>query len=89
MKVMAVLILPVLHRLVVPLITPVVPIDRYYRCLGLLYRSRLGSVVVLALYRSTTGLGSVVERLLGACGSVLPVNSCLTGTTGATGGCTA
>ena len=89
MKVMAVLILPVLHRPVALLLTPVVPVDRYYRCLGLLYHSRLGPVVVPALYLSTTGLGSVVERLLGACGPVLSVNSCLTGTTGATGGCTA
>ena len=66
-KVVAVLILPVLHREVVPPHGKVVPLDRYNRCLERLYRSRIGPEVVPAMYRSTTGLVSVLERFLGGC----------------------
>ena len=45
-KVVAVLILPVLHREVVPPRREVVPVDRYDRCLERLYRSRIGPEVV-------------------------------------------
>ena len=64
MKVVAVLILLVLHREVVP---PLREVDRYNRCLERLYRSRIGPKVVPAMYRSTTGLVSVLERFLGGC----------------------
>ena len=64
---MAVLILPVLHRDVVPPRREVVPVDRYNRCLEWLYRSRIGSEVVPAMYCSTTGLVSVLEGFLGGC----------------------
>ena len=70
---MAVLVLPVLHREVVPPHREVVPVDRYNRCLEQLYRFRIGSKVVPAMYRSTTGLVSVLERFLGGCGPVIPV----------------
>ena len=70
---MAVLILPVLHREVVPPHGEVVPLDRYNRCLERLYRSRIGPEVVPVMYRSTTGLVSVVVRLLGGCGPVVPL----------------
>ena len=43
------------------------PLDRYNRCLERLYRSRIGPKVVPAMYRSTTGLVSVLERFLGGC----------------------
>ena len=76
MKVVAVLILPVLHREVVPPHREVVPVDRYNRCLERLYRSRIGPEVVPAMYRSTTGLVSVVVRLLGGCGPVVPLIAC-------------
>jgi len=71
----AVLILAVLHREVVPPHREVVPVDRYNRCLEWLYRTRIGPKVVPAMYRSTTGLVSVVERFLGGCGPVVPVSS--------------
>ena len=70
---MDVLVLPVLHREVVPPHRAVVPVDRYNRCLEQLYRSRIGPKVVPAMYRSTTGLVSVVVRFLGGCGPVVPV----------------
>ena len=73
---MAVLILPVLHREVVPPNREVVPVYRYNRCLERLYRSRIGPEVVPAMYRSTTGLASVVVRLLGGCGPVVPLIAC-------------
>ena len=66
-KVVAVLILCVLHREVVPPLREVVPVDRYNRCLERLYHSRIGPEVVPTMYRSTTGLVSVLERFLGGC----------------------
>ena len=70
---MAVLILPVLHR-------EVVPVNRYNRCLERLYRSRIGPEVVPVMYRSTTGLVSVVVRLWAGCTAyyLLPVVPVLT-----------
>ena len=73
---MVVLILPVLHREVVPPHGEVVPLDRYNRCLERLYRSGIGPEVVPVMYRSTTGLASVVVWLLGGCGSVVPLIAC-------------
>ena len=67
MKVMDVLILPVLHREVVPPHREVVPVDRYNWCLEWLYHSRIGPKAVSAMYRSTIGLVSVLERFLGGC----------------------
>ena len=64
---MAVLILSVLHREVAPPRREVVPVDQYNRCLERLYRSRIAPEVVPAMYRSTTGLVSVLERFLGGC----------------------
>ena len=70
---MAVLILPILHR-------EVVAVDRYNRCLERLYRSRIGPKVVPVMYRSTTGLVSVVVRLWTGCTAycLLPVVPVLT-----------
>ena len=64
------------HGEVVPPHGEVVPLDRYNRCLEQLYRSRIGPEVVPVMYRSTTGLVSVVVRLLGGCGPVVPLIAC-------------
>ena len=72
---MAVLILPVLHREVVPPHREVVPVDRYNRCLERLYRSRIGPEVVPLYHMTGLCCGTVVGRLWAGCTAycLLPV----------------